>query len=85
MVKNFQILFSATSNASLPDSFQANATLLVSLSVDSSIAGNIGDLRGFFFHVEDETLLDGLLVSGSDVTDQLFAANDVSDLGGGVM
>jgi len=43
----------------------------------------IGDLRGLFFQVADEALLDGLKVDGADVTDSDAAADAVSDLGNG--
>lgn len=46
-------------------------------------AGNIGDLRGLFLNVTDESLLDGLTVSGSEITSSVFSANNVINLGGG--
>ncbi len=42
-----------------------------------------GDLRGLFFQVSDESLLDGLSFSGSEVTDSAAAADNVSNLGNG--
>lgn len=69
--------------------------LSVSVSVDDAIdPGNLvitlevigtqtGDLRGFFAHVSDESLLPGLSVTGTGVTDSQFSANDVINLGGG--
>ena len=45
---------------------------------------NIGDLRGVFFHIADESLLPGLSAAGPDITQQVFGpANSVIDLGGG--
>ena len=50
---------------------------------DPNVAGDfIGDLRAVFFHILDESLLPGLTATGSDVTDQVFDANNVIDLGG---
>jgi len=43
----------------------------------------IGDLRGLFFQVSDEALLNGLKVDGADVTDSEAAADAVSNLGNG--
>lgn len=43
----------------------------------------IGDLRGFFLHVTDESLLPGLSISGAHVTGSQFAANDVTGVGHG--
>lgn len=45
---------------------------------------NTGDLRGLFFDLADESLVDGLSVDGAHVTDEAFDANGVSDLGNGV-
>lgn len=55
------------------------------LVITLEVAGEdrIGDLRGFFAQVADESLLDGLSVSGDQVTGSRFAANDVINLGGG--
>ena len=45
---------------------------------------NIGDIRGVFFHISDESLLSGLSVLGADITDeQIGPANTVINLGGG--
>ena len=49
----------------------------------SSPNGSVGDLRGLFFHIGDESLLSGLVVVGDDVTSSDFSANEVKDLGGG--
>lgn len=46
--------------------------------------GDIGDIRGLFFDVSDENLLNGLTASGYDVTDQRFEADSVVNLGNGV-
>ncbi|NET78520.1 PEP-CTERM sorting domain-containing protein [Okeania sp. SIO1F9] len=46
--------------------------------------GNIADLRGLFFDIADDTLLPGFSVTGADVTNQIFDANNVIDLGQGV-
>jgi len=44
---------------------------------------NTGDLRGLFFDVADESLVDGLAVDGEHVTDEACDANGVSGLGNG--
>jgi len=61
---------------------EMNGQLEFSLTVNDS-DGTIGDLRGMFFDVGDDSLLDGLSVSGEDVSDSAFDAGDVSNLGGG--
>ncbi len=43
----------------------------------------IGDLRGLFFHLSDESKIGSLSVSGDDVTDSQFREDQVSDLGNG--
>ncbi len=53
------------------------------LEVISTNTGNIGDLRGLFFHIFDESLIPGLSASGADVTDQQYGANGVNNLGPG--
>lgn len=55
----------------------------VSVDVVSTNTGNIGDLRGVFFHINDESLVSGLSASGTDLTEQAFDANNVDELGGG--
>lgn len=42
-----------------------------------------GDIRGLFFDIGDESLLDGLSVTGDDVTGQKFDADNVTSMGGG--
>lgn len=45
---------------------------------------NIGDLRGVFFNILDDSLLSTLTVTGANVTDFQFGpAGSVNDLGGG--
>lgn len=47
-------------------------------------SGTIGDLRGFFFDVTDESLIDGLVLSsGAQVTEARFLEDRVSNLGKG--
>lgn len=55
--------------------------LQITLSVVGE--GDIGDLRGFFAHVTDESLLSGLSVSGDLVRGSVFDANGVINLGRG--
>lgn len=45
--------------------------------------GTIGDLRGVFFDLHDDSLTSGLSITGNDVTDQMYKADAVSNLGGG--
>ena len=54
--------------------------LVISLEV---VGDDIGDLRGLFLQVADESLLAGMYVSGMDVTDSSFDANGVVQVGGG--
>ena len=61
---------------------EAGGDLKFDLSL-SSPTGKVADFRGLFFHVADESLLSGLSVSGSAVTDRAIAANKVADLGNG--
>ncbi len=83
------------SNGGTAETFTGDA-LSVSINVDSSsdpgnlvitlsVAGDdmIGDLRGVFFQVSDESLLDGLSVVGTGITSSQFAANSVKNLGQG--
>lgn len=44
----------------------------------------IGDIRGVFFNVADNAALEGMTVTGDNVTSSSFAADSVNDLGGGV-
>ena len=45
--------------------------------------GAIGDLRGLFFDVADESLISGLRITGSSVTRTQFSEDAVSNLGSG--
>ena len=58
-----------------------NGTIRVKVDV---IDGTIGDLRGLFFNISDESLVNGLSVSGDEVTDSKFKVNNVSNLAGGL-
>jgi len=44
---------------------------------------NIGDIRGFFFNVSDDSFLAGLTITGADITQIVKSAGAVSNLGGG--
>ncbi len=44
---------------------------------------NIGDIRGIFFDVSDDSIINTLSVTGADVTDSEFQANSVINFGGG--
>ncbi|GMG84889.1 hypothetical protein LNKW23_41050 [Paralimibaculum aggregatum] len=72
-----------------PDGFEAqariievNGTLQVTVEVLEN-GGDIGDIRGLFFHVADESLLSGLVATGPDVGTTQFFANSVKNLGNG--
>lgn len=54
-------------------------SLVITLTVNGP-GTTIGDLRGFFLQVADETLVPGLSVSGPDVTGSLFSANGISSI-----
>jgi hypothetical protein len=62
------------------DDAEDPGNLVITLSVDG---GDIGDLRGLFLNVTDESLLSGLSVSGHEVTESAYSANSVINLGGG--
>ncbi|WP_285675123.1 hypothetical protein, partial [Paralimibaculum aggregatum] len=61
---------------------EAGGDLLVHLEVLED-GGDIGDLRGFFLDIGDESLLSGMSVSGDDITKVKIEANAVTDLGKG--
>ncbi|MCI5096032.1 MAG: hypothetical protein MRY77_06940 [Rhodobacteraceae bacterium] len=50
---------------------------------DPDATGSIGDIRGLFFNIGDETLLDDLSIDGEDVTSSQVEANSVLNLGSG--
>ncbi|TWT50038.1 PEP-CTERM motif protein [Thalassoglobus neptunius] len=52
-------------------------------SIPAPGTGNIGDLQGFFFDVNDSSLLSGLSVTGADVTGSDFSGS-TRNLGNGV-
>ncbi len=57
----------------------------IEVTVDVISNPYIGDLRGVFMHIQDESLISGLtLVGGIDITQSVFGpADGVSNLGGG--
>jgi len=55
--------------------------LVITLEVETE--DPTGDLRGFFAQVSDESLLSGLSVTSAAITDSVFDANAVINLGGG--
>ncbi|WP_417208185.1 hypothetical protein [Antarctobacter sp.] len=61
----------------------ANGEMQVDVEMPDGSDATIGDLRGVFFNMNDESKLDDLMVSGADVSSSQFAANDVSNLGHG--
>lgn len=60
-----------------------NGNLQVDLQVLND-TGQIGDLQGLFFSLNDDSLTDGLAVTGDDVSGSRFMTDNVKDLGGGV-
>ncbi len=42
-----------------------------------------GDLRGFYAHIADESLLAGLSISGTNISDSSFVADSVNNFGWG--
>lgn len=65
------VVISVTITELLDNSLQFDLAVL-------SDTGSIGDLNGLFFDVADESVLDGMSVSGPDVTGMIFDANDVT-------
>lgn len=63
------------------DSASDPGNLVITLSIAGD--GTIGDLRGVFFQVSNESLLSGLSVMGDGVTSSQFLANEVINLGNG--
>ncbi|SDC12361.1 hypothetical protein [Ruegeria marina] len=65
-----------------------NGDIRVDLQVlegdDPDATGQIGDINGLFFNVADDSLLNGMTVTGDDVTGSQFAAGSVNNLGNGV-
>lgn len=56
----------------------------IQVTVDVVPNPNIGDIRGVFLHILDESLLGGLSASGPDLMEDVFGpANSVINLGGG--
>lgn len=44
--------------------------------------GSIGDLNGLFFDISNDSLVDGLVASGDDVTETAFNANKITKVDG---
>ena len=59
----------------------ANGTLEFQLDVLND-SGTIGDLNGLFFDIGNEALLDGLTITGDDVTDSAIKIDGVSKVDG---
>jgi hypothetical protein len=55
----------------------------IKISAEVIASPNIGDLRGLFFHIADESLVPGLLFDGIHITDSDRDVNNVINLGGG--
>ncbi|MGJ3247729.1 MAG: hypothetical protein ACFE0I_16840 [Elainellaceae cyanobacterium] len=70
------------------DSAKAKITLTevgegVKFAVDVVPSPNIGDLRGVFFNIADDSLLSGLSITGLNLGTTQFNASSVINLGGG--
>jgi hypothetical protein len=67
--------------------FRDGADALSAGTVEVTIAvvanPNIGDIRGMFFNVSNNSLLSGLSITGTHVTQTVFNAGAVNNLGGG--
>ncbi|MDU8911485.1 hypothetical protein [Aestuariicoccus sp. MJ-SS9] len=61
----------------------ADGDMQVDIAMPDGSDAVIGDLRGFFFNIEDQSKLDDMTATGADVTDSQFAADDVKDVGNG--
>ena len=61
---------------------ELDGDLVISVAVLTE-GGDIGDIRGLFFDVADESLLSGLEATGADVTRDRFRADRVDTLGKG--
>ncbi len=68
-------------NVSVTVSELSDGTLQFDLVVLDD-TGSIGDLNGLFFDIADDGMVDGLMVSGADVTDSAFNANRVTKVDG---
>ena len=58
-----------------------DGTLKIDLDVLDD-TGQIGDLRGLFFDLADDSLTGGMSISGADVTDERYKINGVTSTGG---
>ncbi|MCJ9427999.1 Ig-like domain-containing protein [Kordiimonas marina] len=69
--------------ATVTISEQADGSLLFTISNENDGDNAIGDIRGLFFDVADDSLIGNLTVLGTDITD-FDDSGSVSNLGGGV-
>ena len=53
------------------------------IKITAEVVSPMADLRGLFFHVGDESLVDGLSADGDDVNNTDFDVNDVFSVGAG--
>ncbi len=63
---------------------EVSGDLEFTVEVISTNTGNVGDLRGLFFQIADQSFSHDLSASGIDVTGQDYEENDVVNLGSGV-
>ena len=69
----------------IEDVVDGDVKFTVEVVVNDILTDNIADLRGLFIDIDDELLLSGLAVTGTDVTDFDFDADIVDNLGGGAV
>ena len=69
-----------TATLTIDDESQAG-DLVITLTLDPGAL--TGDLRSFYAHIADESLLAGLSISGANVTQSRFEANSVFNFGDG--
>ena len=60
-----------------------DGTLRFTVEVDGS-GGQTADINGLFFDLPDESLVDGLMADGAEITKTVFDYDNVDNLGGGV-
>jgi hypothetical protein len=72
---SFELAGDVTLNVTISELL--DGTLRFDLAVDTD-TGMIGDLNGLFFDLSDATLLDGLTITGDDVTGVIYDENSVT-------
>lgn len=70
-------------NVTLTDDDNLAGAGKILFTVDVNEAINLADIRGIFFNVADDSILSGLSVTGSNITQAKMQAGSLIDLGGG--